>query len=505
MSGRWLSLWLPEWPLERARLAARRGGAPFPPDDRPAALLEETAHGPRLSALNRAARALGLGAGMRLSDARAAWPALILQPADPEADRRGLEALAQWCSRWTPWPAPDGADGIALDITGCAHLFGGETGLLADLGRRLAALPLTHRLAIADRRAAAWAWARFGAGGILPAGGAEPWLMELPARALRLDEELVAALERLGLRRIGEVAALPRPALLTRFGPALLARLEALTGEAEEPFVPLRPPERFAARLAWPEPLGRHEDIAAAAVLLLGDLCAALERAQRGGRRFCLSLWRLDGETLEVEVRTGRPVRDAGHLRRLLELRWDGLDLGFGVELMRLEALDTAPLAPRQAGLAAAEDASALELLLDQLAARLGSARVLRPEPVQSHVPERAQRLVPAGAPLGDGRWLATLPRPMRLLPRPEPVGAVAMVPDSPPVRIDWRQGSHRIVAGHGPERILPEWWRAEGEAAPGRDFYRVDDAEGRRFWLAREGFWGEALPPRWRMMGGFQ
>lgn len=456
-------------------------------------------------ALSRAARAAGLTVGMRLADARAACPALLTAPAEPEADRRALEALAQWCGRWTPWPATDGADGILLDITGCAHLFGGEGGLLADLGQRLDGLGLTHRLAIADRRAAAWAWARYGAGGVLPADTGPDLLKTLPLPALRLEDELLGVLERLGLHRIGELAALPRTALLTRFGGGLVTRLEALLDGSEAPFAPLRPPARFAARMAWPEPLGRHEDVIAAARLLLDDLCAALARAQRGGTRFCLSLWRLDGERLEIELRTGHPVRDPAHLGRLLALRWDGLELGFGVELMRLEAVETAPLSPRQGGLAARDDGSAFELLLDQLATRLGRHRVLRPEPLASHVPERAQRLVPASAPVGDGTWLATAPRPLRLLPRPEPVAALAMVPDAPPVRITWRGTTRRILHGHGPERILPEWWRAADDTARGRDLYRVEAEDGDVLWLAREGFWGEPAPPRWLMMGGFR
>lgn len=456
-------------------------------------------------ALNRAARALGLTAGTRLADARAACPALLTAPAEPEADRRALEALAQWCGRWTPWPATDGADGILLDITGCAHLFGGETGLLADLGQRLDGLGLTHRLAIADRRAAAWAWARHGTGAILPADRGVDLLHSLPLAALQLEPELLAVLGRLGLHRIGELAALPRASLLTRFGAGLVARLEALLDDSETPFVPLRPPPRFTVRMAWPEPIGRHEDVVAAARLLLGDLCAALERAQRGALRLGLSLWRLDGERLEIELRTGHPVRDPAHLGRLLALRWDGLDLGFGVELMRLEAVETAPLAARQGDLAARDDSSAFELLLDQLATRLGRHRVLRLEPCASHVPERAQRLVPASAPVGTGTWLATAPRPLRLLPRPEPVVALAMVPDMPPVRITWRGTTRPILRGHGPERILPEWWRVGDEAARGGDFYRIEAEDGAELWLAREGFWDQDRPPRWWMMGGFR
>jgi protein ImuB len=467
-------------------------------------LLVEAAGGPRLHAVSRAARALGLAAGMGLADARAVCPGTALLPADLEADMKGLEALALWCGRWSPWTAADGEDGVALDITGCAHLFGGERGLMADLGTRLDRLGLTHSTAIAPRLAQAWAWARFAGGGILPAKDAIASLHALPVRALRIEEGTALALERLGLRRVGDLAALPRAALLTRFGRPLVDRLEALLGEAAEPFTPLREPLSFTARLAWPEPIGRTEDIVVAADRLLADVAEALERAQRGARRFRLQLCRIDGEALRLEVRTGRPVRTAEHVRRLLALRWDGLDLGLGVELMRLEALETAPLAPQQVGLAAAEDGAALGLLLDRLAARLGPGRVVRPEPVQSHVPERAQRLVPASRAPGAGDWLAAQPRPLRLLPRPEPVRALAMVPDSPPVRLDWRGEGLRIAQGRGPERILPEWWREEDGGARARDFYRLTAEDGRGLWVFREGLWGEAAAPTWRVLGLF-
>jgi protein ImuB len=505
MSRRWLSIWLPDWPLERARLAAKRRGQPFPPEAQPTALMIEQAGVPRLHAVNRAAHGLGLVPGMVLADARTIHPALTILRAEPESDARGLEALALWCDRWSPWPAPDGADGIALDITGCAHLFGGEQGLMADMEVSLDPFGFTHRLAIADRLAAAWAWVRFGHGGVLSSVAAPDRLAELPVRALRIEEALACSLERLGLRVVGDVARLPRASLLTRFGGAVVARLEALFDDGAEPFVPFREPQSFMARLGWPDPIGRTEDLAAAAGHLLVELCRELERAQRGARRFRLTLGRVDGEAIRLEVRTGRPVRNPAHVHSLFGLRWDGLEIGFGIELMRLDALDTALLPAAQSGLAADEDEAALDLLLDQLSQRLGPGRVLRPEPVASHIPERAQRLVPVSKGIGKGEWLACQPRPLRLFEAAEPVQATALMPDSPPVRLDWRRGIHRVVAAAGPERILPEWWRPEVDGQRTRDFYRVTTETGSRFWVARDGLWGDSPPPVWLMKGVFQ
>ena len=371
---------------------------------------------------------------------------------------------------------------------------------MADLDRRLERLGLTRRLAVAGRLAAAWAWARFGAGGLLPAEAEA--LQDLPAAALRLDADLLAALRRLGLRRVGQLAALPRSALLTRFGPTLPIRLDRLLGQGEEEFVPLQEPRAFSARIGWPEPIGRTEDIAAATLRLLATLCRELERRQLGVRRLALGLHRVDGKVARLTVGTGRPVREPAHLFRLLALELDGVDIGFGVEFMLLEALETAPLGAAQADLATDVDAAELDRLVDQLAQRLGAARVVRLQPVDSHLPERAQALAPAGAALHPRPWLARQPRPLRLLPHPEPVEAMAGVPDGPPLWLRRRRERLRVTAAAGPERILPEWWR--GEPGRPRDYYRVATAAGGTFWVSREGMYGDPQPPRWRVRGGF-
>ena len=501
MSRRYLSLWLPEWPLQRMRLAARRAGRSFPPEAAALALVTPERGVPRLTAVGPTAGTLGLTAGMALADARAACPGLLVRQAEPDADAEELAALGLWCARYSPRVMVDGPDGLALDLTGCSHLFGGERSLMADLDRRLDRLGLTRRLAVAGRLAAAWAWARFGAGGLLPAEPEEA-LLDLPAAALRLEPDLLHALRRLGLRRIGQLAALPRSTLLTRFGPTLPTRLDRLLGHGEEEFAPLQEPRTFSVRIGWPEPIGRTEDIAAATLQLLASLCRELERRQQGVRRLALGLHRVDGKVAHLLVGTGRPVREPTHLFRLLALELDGVDIGFGVEFMLLEALETAPLGAAQADLAADTDAAELDRLVDQLAQRLGAARVVRLQPVDSHVPERAQALVPAGAALRPRPWLARQPRPLRLLAHPEPVEAMAGVPDGPPLWLRRRRERQRVTAAAGPERILPEWWR--GEPGRPRDYYRVTIAAAGTFWVSREGMYGDARRPEWQVRGGF-
>lgn len=450
--------------------------------------------------MNPTAEALRLGTGLLLTDARAACPKLRVLPAAPEEDARALEALALWCTRWSPKVAVDGAEGLMLDVLGCAHLWGGEAGLLAAVGRALERLGLEHRTALADRRLSARIWARFGPGGILP----DPRALDpLPVAALGLEEEVVANLRRLGLRTIAELRRLPRSALARRFGLEPARRLDILEGAEEPPFRPLAEPARFSARIARAEPIATRAGIELACAKLVRDLCAALERAGQGALRLALGLHRIDGPVARLEVGTSRPSRDPDHLLRLFRHRLDGLELGFGVELAILEAVATVALSAEQPELGGEADARAVAVLIDRLAARLGADRVLRPEPVATHVPERAVRWCPAGVEPAPGPWVASPLRPSRLFERSLPVRALALVPDGPPLRLDGPIAG-RVIAASGPERILPEWWRRQDAGARPRDFFRIRLEDGRELWCAREGLWNEPAPPAWRLLGSF-
>jgi protein ImuB len=481
--------------------AARRRGEPLPPG-RPLALAAGERGALRLTAVDAFAGAAGLRPGLPLADARAICPNLLVRDAEPERDAAALKALALRCRRWSPRTAPDGGDGVLVDLAGCAHLRGGEEGVLADVAEQLGRTGLTVRAAIAGRPLAAWAWARFGEGGALAEGEAKARLSRLPVEALGIDGSTAAALHRLGLARIGRLLPLPPAVLRTRFGAGLPERLERMFGAAEAPWAPLREPRRFAARLAFAEPIGRTEDVEAAVRRLAALVCRDLDHAQAGARRWRLGLRRVDGGVVEYLARTGRPARDAGHVARLLALDLDGLDAGFGIELARLEAAEVVSLGAEQTGLADRADADGLARLADRLAAQLGADRVVRLQPVDSHWPERAVRLVPAGTPLEPRPWLARQPRPLRLLPHPQPVEALARVPDGPPVRLGIGRFRQRVLRAWGPERTLPEWWR-EGGARP-RDYYRVTVEDGRVFWVYREGSFGEPEPPTWWLHGLF-
>ncbi|GBD43013.1 DNA polymerase IV [bacterium HR40] len=454
--------------------------------------------------MNAPARRFGLRPGMTVADARAILPQLQLQPHDVEADARALLALGHWCRRYTPSPALDPPDGLLLDVTGCAHLFGGEQALCVDLAHRLEALGFRPRIGIADGPLAARAWTRFGAGGVLSAEHRDAALRALPLAALDLDPALLADLLRLGFRRIGELAELPRSALRRRFGPLLGARLDALLGDGEEPFRPLLEPPDFSLRRDFPEPVERRADIEIALADMLAELETGLVRAGRGARKLVLRLFDPLGEMREITLALGTPLRRAQDLHGLFRLRLERSAVGQGVETLVLDAIETVPLPARQAGLLRREMAEELARLLESLRQRLGADRVLRLHPVASHVPERAMRLVDATLPVSDADWPVIARRPLALLAPSPRIAALAPVPDGPPVAILRSGRRERIVQAGEPERILPEWWREEDRGARVRDFHLVVTEAGARLWVCREGAFGDREPPVWRLVGLF-
>ncbi|MGH7122637.1 MAG: DUF6504 family protein [Acetobacteraceae bacterium] len=417
----------------------------------------------------------------------------------PEAS---LRALATWCLRYAPLVALDPPDGLWIDISGCAHLFGNESALLADLLARLAAAGLTARAAIAETPGAAHALARFSTTreAIAPAGSLATILAPLPPAALRLPEEAAALAARLGITSVAALAALPRGPLARRFGAATLHRLDQALGRAPEPISPLPPPAALAAHLAFPEPLLSAEALSAAIGRLASALSAMLERKGLGARQLDLFCERIDRAVIAVRIGTVRPSRNAPHLAKLLLQHLEEVDPGPGVEAMRLHARLAEPIATGAtvtafsgaafpgavfSGEAGNPD---LSMLLDRLANRFGPACLYRVQPLESDVPERAVRHLPPLAPSRGKTWPLRLPRPSRLLSPPEPVSALALLPDSPPARFVWRGERHRLTAGDGPERIFGEWWKRDSETLAVRDYFRVEDEQGRRFWLYRRG-----------------
>ncbi len=430
--------------------------------------------------------ALGIRRGMPLTQARAIVRELVVVPADQAGDAAGLRRLAAWCLRYAPLVAADPPEGVLIDITGSAHLSGGEAALLRDLQGRLERAGFTARTAVADTPGAAHALARYGAAPVVVAGPGDARLGDLPVAALRLEAETVDALHRLGLERIGQVAALPRAPLARRFA-VVMQRLDQALGRVSEPIVPLVPPSVISSRLGFVEPLLTAEAFGVVIAQLAGTICAKLVKAAMGARRLDLLFERVDGSVAAARVGTARPCRDAAHLGRLLGERLETVDPGLGVEAMRLVVSLAERMEGEQGALEAEEARPDIAPLVDRLANRLGPRRVYRVAPVESDVPERSVRRIPAMAPATGKSWPEAWPRPARVFV-PQRIEALALLPDQPPAAFTWRRRRFRVRRADGPERVHGEWWRGPAEMAATRDYWRVEDGEGRQFWLYRSG-----------------
>ena len=472
------------------------------------------------------ATAADIAIGRTLSDALALEPELLVAQLDPAADRNALDALATWCTRYTPLVALDpasiatagtsGDGGLWLDVTGCSHLFGGEVEMLKDLATRLAGLGWTARMALTDTPGSAWAIARHGkeAVTVIPPGTQRQSIASLPIAALRLPAAVTEDLNRLGLRRIGALFKINRAPLTTRFGIQVGRRLDQALGCVTEPISPQAPVWPHRVRIAFPEPIAATEDIARATQRLLSHLTERLEREHCGARRLRLFFHRVDGTVRSLTIATARANRDPDALFRLFAEHFNKLDAGFGIDLVTLDALTLdaspayqIPLAQHGTADGTTTDAMAVTNLADRLANRLGTHAVTRPIPCKSHTPERAEKLVSiiehGYADWSDEAVSSVAPRPLRLLRHPEPVETVALLPDHPPIRFRWRGGNHRIGRATGPERLAPEWWRA-GTRHATRDYFRVEDQNGRRYWLFREGLTERGEIPVWYLHGLF-
>lgn len=442
---------------------------------------------------------------MPLADARAIDPAIRIEPADATADEKALRALALWCQRYSPLTRADSSDGVTLDITGCAHLFGGESALAEQLMTRLRKYRLTARLAITPTIGASWAAARYAATPvtIVPVKELRATLKPFPVSALRIEEKDRKALAELGLRTIGHLLGKPLAPLMARFGRPLVKRLNQAIGTEAETFTPLLPPPLIHAHRRFLEPVTERIAIEMAAQGAARELGESLQRAGKGARRLELLLYRVDGGIERLQLRTSRLSRDANHLFGLLAQRLEAIEdrAGFGFEALILGAFDLERQAAFQSGLAidsaASDDGAGLARLFDRLANRFGPQNLIRFHPNTSYLPENAIRRFSAlkEMPLADwqthDRHLtgnARFARPLLLFNRPEPIDVTFEIPDKPPVRFKWRRGLHRIIHADGPERIAPEWWQTATRKPQTRDYYRVEDEAGRRFWLYRDG-----------------
>ena len=506
-----ICVWLPNWPVTRAMLSN-----PALPPDKPLAIVAVDGNRRRLMAVNEAGLKGGLLIGQPVTDAKAIIPDLLTLDAGPEGDRAALEALAEWAQRFSPSTAVEGQGGLWLDITGCAQLWGGEERLLENLTGRLARRGIPCLAAIADSYGAAWALARHAVGPqkpycIAPPGAHREMLADLPPASLRLPSETLDGLRRLGLATIRQILALPRGDLAGRFGD-LLTRLDQAFGDAGEAIAFRHPPSPWFEPMAFADFIMTPEDLARALDALAAKLCRRLSEAGQGGRMFEACFYGADASVQRIAIATSMANCDARSIARLLTPKLEGIDPGFGIEAITLRAGRVEALKETQLEMdrgAGAPDLALLAPLIDKLGNRIGFENIWRAAVRESHVPERSVRRVPPLEPPTHAAWRQDQSRPIRLLARPELIEATALIPDDPPVRFRWRGILRRVVRAGGPERIASEWWRdppAAGGAAHTRirDYYRVEDASGARFWVYRAGHYADAEPPRWYLHGFF-
>ncbi|MGB7242447.1 MAG: DNA polymerase Y family protein [Sulfitobacter sp.] len=546
-----LSLWFPRLGADRLMRRAPQLG------DVPLAVVQEQSNMQVLTSLNARAQGFGLRVGQPVRDAHAMCEGLMTRTRNTPAEAAFLAGLQRWAGKFSPWVAPEAEDALVVDLTGCAHLFGGEAALLDVVHDDCLDLGLTVQMGLADTRGAAWALARFAGqvatsdrngdaidqearatrsragkrrhwtkGGaapavVLPAGGkghriAAPGQMysalsPLPMAALRLDPDTAAQLSRLGLRRVGDLLGQPRAGLARRFGRGLVMRLDQAMGSAPEPVSPARPADHFAVRLTLPDPIGLSADVMAGIDRLLPRLCASLTAKGRGVRRLRLQAFRSDHDIESIEIGLARPAQDPARIRPLLEMKLDDIDAGFGIDMLRLEALQTEPLHSRNAvGHLEAGHAvkarlagnTALDDLIGRIGARVTLDAITRLHPASSHIPEKTSKVLAAAWSVpNDGAWpKPATPRPL-LLWRPEPVTA----PDTPkvPQNFRWRGRTLTRKRATGPERIAPEWWLDDPNWRSGvRDYWVTDTEDGQRLWL----FYGHGgtMSSGWFCQGSF-
>ena len=445
-----------------------------------------------LLAVDAASRVAGLRVGMPLTQAQARVAGLVALDADPSADAAALERLAVWMlQRYAPIAAADPPDGIVIDSSGADHLHGGEAAMLADMLQRLASSGIAARAAIADTWGAAHALARHAADPtrIAPLGRTRLALAALPVAGLRLPADTLGGLRELGLERIADLLAQPRAPLVRRFGLELARRLDQALGLLPEPIEPVRAPDRIEARCSFAEPIATAESIAHCVERLLTELCRALAERGLGARCLDLVCERVDARAQVVRVGTSMPVRDARRLGRLLREKLESIEPGFGIEQISLVAVLAEPLVERQSVIAQVEAPEPdVSSLIDTLANRVGERGVYRIAPVASDVPERSVSRIAPLSPATGAVWPGHWPRPSRLLAPPEPIETVSLLPDHPPVCFTWRGVRRRVQRADGPERVFGEWWKRDAELAAVRDYFRVEDESGERYWIYRAG-----------------
>jgi len=458
-----------------------------------------------ITAANIVAETQGIYTGMVVADARAIISSLQVLDEKPGLSKKLLTGIAEWCIRFTPAVAIDEPDGLILDVTGCAHLWGDEKKYLSDIFKRLKDFGYDIRIAIAGTMGAAWAIAKFGKGSVMIASGQQrEALLPLPAAALRIEAPVAERLEKLGLGTIGSFINMPRPSLRRRFGRQLLQRIDQAMGYEEEWIMPVQPIEPYQERLPCPEPIVTATGIEMALQRLLDTLCHRLQQEQKGLREATFKGYRVDGKIEKIGIGTNRPTCNVKHLFKLFEIKIESIEPALGIELFTLDAGKTEELPTVQEKLwegSGGPDEVELSELLDRIEGKIGANHIHRYMPDEHYWPERSFKPALSLNEKLQTAWKTGRPRPLQILSKPQPIEVTAPIPDYPPMNFRYKGTLHKIVKADGPERIEQEWWLQQGQH---RDYYSVEDEAGKRYWLFRLGHYDSARSFQWFIHGFF-
>lgn len=499
MAKRFISIWFrclrTDWFVRRHPKHAAIPFVLFSPD-----------HGRMIvSAANALAQLQGIDIGMAVADARAIIPSLLVFDDQPDLSIKLLTALAEWCIRYSPVVGIDPPDGLLLDITGCAHLWGGETPYLSEINKRFKHFGYDVNIAIADTIGTAWAIARFEGNNFIVKSKEETIaLLPLPPSCLRIDAAIAERLEKLGLRQISNIINMPRPSLRRRFGNELLQQLDKALGHEEEIIIPVLPIETYHERLPCLEPIITATGIEIALQRLLDLLCKRLQQEEKGLRGAIFKCYRIDGKIEKIEIGTNRPSCNTKHLFKLFEIKIDSIEPALGIELFTLDALKVEELTITQEELWKNHYGLAninLSELLDRISGKFGASNIYRYVPDEHYWPERSFKAALSINEPVQTIWKMDRPRPLQLLNKPEIIDVTAPIPDYPPMNFRYKGKLHKIIKADGPERIEQEWWLQQGQH---RDYYAVEDEEGHRYWLFRLGHYDVAKSYQWFIHGFF-
>jgi len=458
-----------------------------------------------ITASNGLAESEGIMPGMVAADAKALVPSLEIIDDIPGKGDKLLTRLGEWCIRYTPVIALDSPDGLILDISGCAHLWGGEKSYLKEIVTRLRSKGYDVRAAMADTIGAAWAISRFGKiKPIIEANGQAEALLPLPPAALRLEPAVLERLQKLGLRAISSFITMPRSVLRRRFGQSMLQRLDQALGNEDEPIKSLLPVEPYQERLPSLEPIRTAIGIEIAVQKLLEMLCKRLQQEGKGIRTAVFKGYRIDGKVVQMAIGTNLASHNIPHLFKLFELKISTLEPALGIELFVLEAPKVEDIPPQQEALWTGKpglEEGALAELLDRLAGKVGADTIHRYLPDEHYWPERSIKNSSSIKDKPSIRWRSDKPRPVQLLARPEHIEVTAPIPDYPPMLFRYKEKVHHVKKADGPERIEREWWLDGGQH---RDYYHVEDENGQRYWLFRSGHYNGDGSNEWFIHGFF-